>query len=89
MATTYLTRTASANNNSVGKWTFSCWIKRNALQVETNIISFYTDSLFCHYDYLFSYLEQNSDKELFLTHLSLLDVHNITVLLPLRRYSFS
>ena len=44
MATTYLTRTASANNNSVGKWTFSCWIKRNALQVETNIISFYTDS---------------------------------------------
>ena len=44
MASTYLTRTASANNNSVGKWTFSCWIKRNALQVETNIISFYTDS---------------------------------------------
>ena len=43
MATTYLTRTASANNNSVGKWTFSCWIKRNAISVETNIISFYTD----------------------------------------------
>ena len=44
MATTYITRTASANNNSVGKWTFSCWIKRNAISVETNIISFYTDS---------------------------------------------
>ena len=43
MATTYITRTASANNNSVGKWTFSCWIKRNAISVETNIISFYTD----------------------------------------------
>jgi hypothetical protein len=42
MATTYLTRTATANNNSVGKWTFSCWIKRHKLGVETNIISFYS-----------------------------------------------
>jgi len=42
MATTYLTRTATANNNSVGKWTFSAWIKRNALNTESNIISFYS-----------------------------------------------
>jgi hypothetical protein len=44
MATTYLTRTATANNNSVGKWTFSAWIKRNALNTESNIISFHTDN---------------------------------------------
>ena len=44
MATTYLTRTATANNNSVGKWTFSAWIKRNALNTESNIISFYSSN---------------------------------------------
>ena len=44
MATTYLTRTATANNNSVGKWTFSAWIKRTALSTESNIISFYSSN---------------------------------------------
>ena len=42
MATTYLTRTATANNNSVGKWTFSCWVKRHSLGADTNLISFYS-----------------------------------------------
>ena len=42
MATTYLTRTATANNNSVGKWTFSCWVKRMKTGDETNLISFYS-----------------------------------------------
>ena len=46
MATTYLSRTASTNNNSVGKWTFSCWVKRNKITQtnESNLISFYNDS---------------------------------------------
>ena len=39
---TYITRTATANNNSVGKWTFSCWIKRNKISHESNIISFFS-----------------------------------------------
>ena len=44
MASTYLSRTPSGNNNSVGKWTYSFWIKRNSIGVETNLISFYTDT---------------------------------------------
>ena len=42
-ADSYLSRTASTNNNSVGKWTFSCWVKRNKITYESNLISFYSD----------------------------------------------
>jgi len=44
MPSTYLTRTATANNNSVGKWTFSCWVKRSSIATDQNIISFYSTS---------------------------------------------
>jgi len=45
-ADSYLSRTASTNNNSVGKWTFSCWVKRNKITQtnESNLISFYNDN---------------------------------------------
>ena len=39
---TYITRTATANNNSVGKWTFSAWVKRNKISHESNIIAFFS-----------------------------------------------
>jgi len=44
MATTYLNRSVTGNNNSVGKWTFSCWVKRTELGNTTHLFNFYTDT---------------------------------------------
>jgi hypothetical protein len=44
MATTYLNRSVTGNNNSVGKWTFSCWVKRTELGNTTHLFNFYTDN---------------------------------------------
>ena len=44
MATAYLNRSVSGNNNSVGKWTFSCWVKRTELGNTAHLFNFYTDT---------------------------------------------
>ena len=42
-ATSYLSKNLPANQNSLHKWTFSCWVKRSTLNQETYLYNFYDD----------------------------------------------
>ena len=42
-ATSYLSKNLPQDQNSLHKWTFSCWVKRSTLNQETYLYNFYDD----------------------------------------------